>query len=96
MKVDRRIKNLRQKLTEKELDGILISQPENRCYLSGFNGSAGYLLITQAKTILATDFRYIEQSQNQAPDYEIFKIDGKISWLIEISSLGPIKMISCS
>jgi Xaa-Pro aminopeptidase len=73
-----RLAKLRQKLTEKELDGILISQPENRFYLSGFNGSAGYLFITAKDAILATDFRYIEQVKIQAPDYRIFQITGKL------------------
>jgi len=67
---------LRQRFAEKEIDAILISQPENRYYLSGFDGSAGYLLITPQHTILATDFRYTEQARTQAPDYEIFKITG--------------------
>jgi len=76
MNLEGRVKKLRQSLTEKEIDGLFISQPENRRYLSGFDGSAGYLLITPRNTILATDFRYLEQARRQAPDYEIFKITG--------------------
>ena len=79
MKIDNRLQNLRQRLVEKELDGILVSQPENRYYLSGFDGSAGFLLITPKDTILATDFRYIEQAKRQAPDYEIFRTTGDIA-----------------
>jgi Xaa-Pro aminopeptidase len=73
-----RLAKLRQELTEKELDGIFVSQLENRFYLSGFAGSAGYLVITAKDAILATDFRYIEQSKGQAPDYQIFQITGKL------------------
>ena len=69
---------MRQKLAEKGIDAILISQPENRRYLSCFDGSAGYLLITPQNTILATDFRYIEQAKGQAPDYEVFQITNDI------------------
>jgi Xaa-Pro aminopeptidase len=76
------LKNRRQRLSqglaEKELDAIFVSQPENRRYLSGFDGSSGYLLITPQDTILATDFRYIEQAKIQAPGYEIFQIIGDI------------------
>ena len=72
-----RLKRLHQSLAKKELDAIFVSQPENRYYLSGFDGSAGYLLITPKNTILATDFRYIEQVKAQAPDYQIFQISGK-------------------
>ena len=69
-----RLQRLRQKLAEKKIDGIFISQPENRYYLSGFDGSSGYLLITPRDTVLATDFRYIEQAKVQAPSYRIFQI----------------------
>ena len=69
-----RLTRLRQSLVEKEIDGILVSQSQNRSYLSGFDGSAGYLLITLQNTVLATDFRYVEQARRQAPDYQIFQI----------------------
>lgn len=78
LKVSNRLDKLRQKLAEKEIDGILISQPENRYYLSGFDGSAGYLVISPKDAILATDFRYTEQAKAQAPDYRIFRITGKL------------------
>ncbi len=70
---------MRQQIEEKEIDAIFISQPENRYYLSGFDGSAGYLLITPQNTILATDFRYVEQAKRQAPDYEIFQTTGDMA-----------------
>ncbi len=66
-------------MTEKEVDAIFVSQPENRYYLSGFAGSAGFLLITPQKAILATDFRYIEQARIQASNYEIFQIANDIA-----------------
>jgi len=53
--------------------------------LSGFTGSAGFLLITEKDAILATDFRYIEQSRKQSPEYEIFKLTGDMTaWLTEL------------
>jgi Xaa-Pro aminopeptidase len=74
--INSRLQKLRPQFEEKKIDAIIISQPENRCYLSGFNGSAGYLVITAKKAILATDFRYIEQARRQAPEYEIFQTVG--------------------
>jgi Xaa-Pro aminopeptidase len=79
MKVSSRLPKLRQKLAEKEIEAILVSQPENRYYLSGFDGSSGFLLITAQQTVLATDFRYIEQAGKQAPDYEIFRTTNNIA-----------------
>jgi len=74
-----RLQRLREGFAAKEIDAILISQPENRRYLSGFDGSAGYLLITEQNAVLATDFRYIEQAKRQAPDYQVFQIKGDIT-----------------
>ena len=75
LNIANRLKRLRQGLAEKEIDGIFISQPENRYYLSGFDGSSGYLLITPQDAVLATDFRYVEQAKAQAPDYQALKPD---------------------
>ncbi len=90
MSLKNRSHKLRQRLAEKKIDAILISQPENRYYLSGFDGSSGYLLITPQSTILATDFRYLEQAKTQAPDYEIFPITNDIAdWFPKlITELG--------
>lgn len=85
MKTDSRLNKLRQQIAEKGLDGIFISQPENRRYLSLFDGSAGYLLLTADKAVLATDFRYTEQAQRQSTGYEIFRVTGALSdWFIKL------------
>ncbi len=94
MSLKNRIQRLRQALTEQEIDGIFVSQAENRRYLSGFDGSAGFLLLTQKNKILATDFRYISQAKNQAPDYEIFTITNDISdWFPKLSAELKIKRL---
>ena len=72
-------------MSRRELAAILISQPENRRYLSGFTGSAGFLLVTDHDAILATDFRYTEQATIQAPDCNIWQTTGALSaWLPEL------------
>jgi Xaa-Pro aminopeptidase len=94
LKISNRIQRLRQRLEVKEVDGILISQPENRCYLSGFDGSAGFLLVTQQDMILATDFRYIAQAKGQAPDYELFTITNDTGdWLPRLAAELNIKRL---
>ena len=82
-----RLGKLRSQLVPKGLDAIIISQGENRRYLSGFTGSAGFLLISQQRAILATDFRYVEQAQSQAPDFEVVQIQGEIAkWFPRLAS----------
>jgi Xaa-Pro aminopeptidase len=77
-----RVSRLRQGLPEQGIDAILVSQPENRRYLSGFTGSAGYLLITAERAVLATDFRYYEQMAQEAPAFELAKIGTKFGDLL--------------
>ena len=63
------------------VDAMLVTDDENRRYLSGFVGTAGYLFITQESAVLATDSRYTEQAGNQAPDYRVDRITGRLEWL---------------
>ena len=79
MTVYKRLTKLRGKLAEKEIDAIFITQPENRRYLSGFDGTAGYLIITAEKAILATDFRYTEQAETEAPNFEVKRITSNLN-----------------
>lgn len=69
-----RLARLREKLAKQRLDGLLVSHPQNRRYLSGFTGSAGYLLVTRKATLIATDFRYYEQAAQQAPGFQLVPV----------------------
>ena len=70
-------------LAQHELDGILISTPKNRRYLSGFTGSAGYLLVSKNQAELATDSRYTEQATEQAEDFQVVPNQSGWNWLVE-------------
>jgi Xaa-Pro aminopeptidase len=77
-----RIAALRQALDASNLDAFFVSQPENRRYLSGFTGSAGWLMVSKGSAVLATDSRYTEQAQSQAPDFRVTQIAGPVgAWL---------------
>ena len=92
--MNNRLKKLRGRLAEKEIDAVFITQSENRRYLSGFDGTAGYLLITDKKAVLATDFRYIEQAEAEAPDFKILRITGNLTeWFPGLLRDLGIKMI---
>ena len=69
-----RLQKLQQSLTQRELDVLVVSQPENRRYLSGFTGSAGWLLISNSSAYLAVDFRYVEQAKKEALAISIHNI----------------------
>src|SRR3990172_2507404 len=82
-----RIERLRAKLDEHKLDALLVCSPEtasrvNRRYLSGFTGTSAYLLITKDNAIIATDFRYYEQAEQQARGFRLYKTVGAMEkWL---------------
>ncbi|MDD2421068.1 MAG: Xaa-Pro peptidase family protein [Heliobacteriaceae bacterium] len=73
-----RVERLREQMAGDE-DAFLIMQPENRRYLTGFTGSAGFLLVSREQCLLATDFRYWEQARRQSPDWELVPQQG--SWV---------------
>ena len=75
----KRVMALRRLFEKNKIDAIFITQAENRRYLSGFDGSAGYLFITDKKAVLATDFRYTEQAAREAPGFEILRIGGNLA-----------------
>jgi Xaa-Pro aminopeptidase len=66
-----RVTRLREQISKLPIDGMLVVKPENRRYISGFTGSAGYLLITEKDAVLLTDFRYTEQASEQAPHFQV-------------------------
>ena len=78
MTMSRRLERLRASFDTAGIDGLLVSQPESRYYLSGYTGhdlpprdSAGYLLITSSEALLLTDPRTTEQAQQESPDFEV-------------------------
>lgn len=74
---ERRIAKVRERLAAEGLDAILVTEPNNRKYMSGFSGTSGWALITPHQAYLLTDFRYVEQAAQQAPLYEVVEHHGE-------------------
>ena len=66
-----RIERVRERIAARGLDALLVTTPANRRWLSGFSGSAGVLLVDGHRARIATDGRYHEQAQLQAPTFEL-------------------------
>ncbi|MEA3408476.1 MAG: aminopeptidase P family protein [Chloroflexota bacterium] len=79
-----RVQALQAILETEGLDALVVTQAENRRYLTGFTGSAGAVLVTGEETLLATDFRYYEQVQEQAPQVTLVRVEDSTS-----SALAP-------
>ncbi len=76
---EKRIEKLQQQIGEYGLDGMLVTGDANRRYLSGFDGSFGFLLIpSEGQGDLVTDFRYLEQAEEQTPHLQKVKYEGEL------------------
>ncbi len=75
--IEDRIARLRSVLPENDLDALLITQNENRYYLTGFTGSAGVVILTPSQELLVVDFRYWEQAEQEAPRLKIVRQKGR-------------------
>ena len=69
----RRIAALRRRLADLELDGLLVTAPENIRYLSGFSGSLAYLVISLQAAEILGDSRYWLQMEAEAPGFALVR-----------------------
>ena len=80
--LNQRLQALRDLLKEHKLDGLLISTPENRRYLSGFADleGAGYILVTTNQAFLATEFHATEASRATS-GFHVVRIQRNLNWV---------------
>ncbi|MBM9518375.1 aminopeptidase P family protein [Desulforhopalus vacuolatus] len=79
MNYNKRIEKIQASLRGKKLGGLLVAQPENRRYLSGFRGgdngiqeTSGILIIpSKGKPHLITDSRFELAAQQESPDFKV-------------------------
>lgn len=63
----RRRQRLARTLKGDDLDGLLVSNPVNVTYLTGFSGDSSYLVLTAKRALLVTDARFTEQVAEECP-----------------------------
>src|SRR5438132_2531248 len=68
-----RVAALRGRLVDLELDGVVVTSPENIRYLSGFRGSRGYLVISRTDAEILGDSRYWLQMEAEAPGFTVIR-----------------------
>lgn len=66
-----RATNLLASMNLSEREGVLVYNPSNMFYLSGYLGE-GLVLITHQHRAIVTDFRYTEQAERESPDYQVY------------------------
>lgn len=63
------------------LPALLTWTAENRRYLTGFTGSAGYVLFTPQETVLLVDGRYAAQARAQTRGVTVVDFGTGVAWL---------------
>lgn len=68
-----RINKIRETMPT-SVEGILVFQPQNRRWVTGFTGSSGVALVGRTgQPVFLTDFRYTEQAASQCQGYEVIQ-----------------------
>jgi Xaa-Pro aminopeptidase len=65
-----RADRLVERLAERELDYLLVTNLVNVRYLAGFTGTNGVCLVGRDERLFLTDFRYVERAKLEVPDFE--------------------------
>ena len=53
-----------------DVDALLVTEPANLRYVTGFTGSNGFAVVGRDVRRFVTDFRYVEQAKVEVPDFE--------------------------
>ncbi len=67
---NRRAKLLRR-LKTIEVDGLIISNPANVRYLTGFTGDSAWLFLNLTNCVILSDTRYATQLADECPDIDM-------------------------
>src|SRR3954470_12968645 len=53
-----------------DVDALLVTEPANLRYVTGFTGSNGFAVVGRDVRRFVTDFRYVEQAKVEVPDFD--------------------------
>lgn len=64
-----RVKKVKERLLKENIDGFLVTRPENKRYLTNFSGSTSWVVISQERCLILIDGRYTEQAAEECPSF---------------------------
>ena len=70
---------MRALLSAQRLSGLLVTQPANWYYLTGFSGEAGALILTQRGAILVSDGRFTSQAKQETSGIRVAVQKGSLT-----------------
>src|SRR2546423_9622545 len=65
-----RADKLAERLAERELDALVVTNLTNVRYLTGFTGSNGVCVVGAEQRDFVTDFRYVEQVKREVREFD--------------------------
>jgi Xaa-Pro aminopeptidase len=77
--IKKRVNAVRQVLRRKRMDCLVLTEPVNVTYTTGFLGDDSYAAITKRTVYLLTDSRYVEQAQSECPSCIIIERGGPMA-----------------
>ena len=91
-----RIKRLRQRLKHTNAQCLVIVNPANVSYITGFMGHDSWAVVTAKQVYLLTDSRYIEQAQKECTGCTILERSGSLEQLVaaRLNRIGDVQAIT--
>lgn len=77
-----RVKEIKQSLNEKKVSFLILTNPANVCYTTGFSGDDSWVVCTPEKFYLVTDSRYTEQASKDCLFTKIIERRGPMAQTI--------------
>ncbi len=74
-----RIRGVRSWLGEQGIGCLVVTQPANISYITGFSGEDSWAIVGPRSVYLVTDSRYTEQARGQCPDCGIIERSGALA-----------------
>ena len=89
-----KIEKLRGKMSLGGFDAVIVLDELNQHYLSDFAFTDGFLLITQRRAYLVTDFRYFEMAEKSASsEFEILMPQDRVAFINEALKSDSVKTL---
>lgn len=90
-----KLMKLREQMQKRELDSLLVTNPYNLRFITGFTGTAGLALITPNDAWFITDFRYTEQAGEQVKEFKVVQAQkGLIDEVARIAQEAAVKRLA--
>ena len=90
-----KLMKLREQMQKRELDSLLVTNPYNLRFITGFTGTAGLALITPNDAWFITDFRYTEQAGEQVKEFKVVRAQkGLIDEVARIAEEAAVERLA--